>query len=123
MRVLRAGLGLRLLAMLGLLGLALAQVSGLGWLALVAFALVVLSWSLLTVAGTALAARLSPVSEGEAMGIFNAMTAAAGVIGSGLGGWAAGAWGYAAAPAIAVCGVALGLLLTVVVRTGPGREE
>ncbi|MFN2225426.1 MAG: MFS transporter [Anaerolineae bacterium] len=123
MRVLRAGLGLRLLAVLGLLGLALVQDGGGGWLALVAFALVVLSWSLLTVAGTALAARLSPVSEGEAMGIFNAMTAAAGVVGSGLGGWAAGAWGYAAAPAIALGGVVLGLLLTLVVRTGPGREE
>jgi predicted MFS family arabinose efflux permease len=57
------------------------------------------------------------------MGIFNAMTAAAGVVGSGLGGWAAGAWGYAAAPAIALGGVTLGLLLTVMIRSSSGREE
>jgi MFS family permease len=123
MRVLRVGLGLRLLAVAGLLGLGLAQIGGAGWLALVAFALIVLSWSLLTVAGTDLAARLSPVSEGEAMGIFNAMTAAAGVAGSGIGGWAASAWGYAAAPAMALGGVTLGLLLTAAVRSGSGRKE
>lgn len=115
MRVLQAGLGLRLLAMLGLLGLGLVQIRGEGWLALTAFALVVLSWSLLTVAGTALAAELSPVSEGEAMGIFNAMTAAAAVIGSALGGWAAARWGYIAAPALALGGVALGLILALAV--------
>jgi len=121
MRVLQAGLGLRLLAVLAMLGLGLSQLAVAGWLALFTFALVVLSWSLLTVAGTALAAQLSPVSQGEAMGIFNAMTAGAGVIGSALGGWAASTWGYAAAPAVALGGVGLGLALSAVV--GSGRPQ
>ncbi len=115
-RVMRAGFGLRLLAFAGLLGLGLVQFGSASWLALVAFGLVVLSWSLLTVSGTALMAKLSPVGEGEGMGIYNAVTAAAGVLGSALGGWAAGLWGYNAASAMAVAGVALGLLLAVGVR-------
>jgi MFS family permease len=123
MRVLQAGLGVRLIAVLAMLGLGLSQLAVAGWLALLTFALVVLSWSLLTVAGTALAAQLSPVSQGEAMGIFNAMTAGAGVIGSVLGGWAASTWGYAAAPAVALGGVGLGLALSVLVGSGPAGSE
>jgi DHA1 family tetracycline resistance protein-like MFS transporter len=114
--VLRAGFGLRLLALAGLLGLGLVQFGGTSWLALGAFVLVVLSWSLLSVSGTALTARLSPVGEGEGMGIFNAVTAAAGVLGSALGGWAAGLWDYNAAVVMALAGVALGLLLAIGIR-------
>ncbi|MGD8623038.1 MAG: MFS transporter [Anaerolineae bacterium] len=118
-RVLRAGFGLRLLAFSGLLGLGLVQFGGASWLASGAFVLVVLSWSLLTVSGTALTAKLSPVGEGEGMGIFNAMTAAAGVLGSALGGWAAGLWGYNAAAVVALAGVAMGLLLAIGIRVQP----
>jgi DHA1 family tetracycline resistance protein-like MFS transporter len=117
--VLRAGFGLRLLAFAGLLGLGLVQFGGASWLALGPFVLVVLSWSLLTVSGTALTAKLSPVGEGEGMGLYNAVTAAAGVLGSALGGWAAGLWGYNAASAMAVAGVALGLLLAICIRFKP----
>jgi MFS family permease len=125
MRVIQAALSLRFLAVLAMLGLGLSQLAVAGWLALFTFALVVLSWSFLTVAGTALAAQLSPVSQGEAMGIFNAMTAGAGVIGSVLGGWAASTWGYAAAPAVAVGGVGLGLAVSAIVDSGqsePAQE-
>jgi predicted MFS family arabinose efflux permease len=115
-RVLRAGFGLRLVAFAGLLGLGLMQFGVASWLALGAFGLVVLSWSLLTVSGTALTAKLSPVGEGEGMGLYNAVTAAAGVLGSALGGWVAGLWGYNAAAAMAACGAALGLLLAAAVR-------
>jgi MFS family permease len=115
-RVLRAGFGLRMLAVAGLLGLGLVQFGGASWLALGAFLLIVLSWSLLTVSGTALTAKLSPVGEGEGMGIYNAVTAVAGVLGSVLGGWAAGLWSYNAASAMAAGGVALGLLLSTAVR-------
>jgi len=114
--VLRAGFGLRLLAFIGLLGLGLVQLGGAGWLALGAFVIVVLSWSLLTVSGTALTAKLSPVGEGEGMGLYNAVTGAAGVIGAALGGWAAGLWGYNAAVAVSVAGVAMGLLLAAGIR-------
>ena len=110
------GFGLRLLAFSGLLGLGLVQFGGASWLALGAFTLVVLSWSLLTVSGTALTAKASPVGEGEGMGLYNAATAAAGVLGSALGGWAAGLWDYNAALVMAVAGVALGLLLSLGIR-------
>jgi predicted MFS family arabinose efflux permease len=110
--VLRGALGLRLLAFLGMLALGLTHMGSQVWLALLAFTFVVLAWSLLSVSGTALTARLSVIGEGEGMGIFNAVTAVAGVMGATLGGWLAGRWGYTAALALAAVGVALGVLLT-----------
>ena len=78
-RVLQTALMVRFLAFVGLLALGLVQIEHRGWLALSAFVLVVLAWSLLSVSSTALVARLSPLGEGEAMGIFNSTTALAGV--------------------------------------------
>ena len=112
-RILRVSLGMRLLAFAGLLGLAFLPVSGpLGFAALAAFGLVVWAWSLMSVSGTALAARLSPLGEGQGLGIFNAVTAVAGVLGAILGGWAAGLWGYSAILIFALVGVILGLALS-----------
>jgi DHA1 family tetracycline resistance protein-like MFS transporter len=110
--VIKSGLGIRLLAFLGLFVLG-ATHSGQGWLALLGFLFIVLSWSLLSVSGTALTAQLSRSNEGEGMGVFNAVTATAGVIGAALGGWVAGRWGYNAATVVAIGGVATGLLLSV----------
>jgi DHA1 family tetracycline resistance protein-like MFS transporter len=121
-RVLKAALGVRLLAFSSLLVLGVAHFSQ-GWLALLSFLFVVLAWSLLSVSGTALTARLSPVGEGEGMGIFNATTALAGTVGAVLGGWASGYWGYNAAIAVAVVGVAGGLLLTVITSTTPPKDK
>ena len=115
-RVLQIALGVRLLAFVGLLALALTHSRDQGWLVLLAFLFVVLAWSLLSVSGTALTAELSPGGEGQAMGLFNATTAAAGVIGAALGGWIAGRWGYAAALGPAVLGVACGLVLAMGIR-------
>ena len=112
-RVMQAALGVRLLAFLSLLGLGFAHISGQSWLALLAFAFTVLAWSLLSVSGTTLTARLSPAGEGEGMGIYNAVTALAGVIGAALGGWVAGLWGYRAVSGLAAIGVAVGLLLAL----------
>jgi DHA1 family tetracycline resistance protein-like MFS transporter len=114
--VLRAGFGLRLLAFAGLLVLGFVQFNGASWLALGAFVIVVLSWSLLVVSSTTLTAQLSPVGEGEGMGLYNAVTAAAGVLGAALGGWMAGLWGYNAASAMAAAGVVSGLLLAMGIR-------
>jgi len=61
----------------------------LGWTRMARLAVtivVILSWSLLSVSGTALTARLSQGEEGEGMGLFNATTALAGVTGAALGG-------------------------------------
>jgi MFS family permease len=118
-RVLWSALGIRLLAFLGLLGLSLTHAGAAAWLALLAFLFVVLAWSLLSVGGTALTARLSPVGEGEGLGIFNAVTALAGVVGAALGGWVAGQWGYNAVSGLAAGGVGLGLLLLFVGKLPP----
>jgi len=112
-RVLQIGLGLRLFAFLGLLGLGLAQFDSRHWLALSGFALVVLAWSLLSVSGTALTANLAPIGEGAGIGIFNATTALAGVMGAAAGGWVAGYWGYNAVSGLAAVGVALGFLFAL----------
>ncbi len=115
--VLRTALLVRVLAFVGLFGLASAPSGPLALLALPAFALVVLAWSLLSVSGTALTARLSPVGEGIGMGLFNATTALASVIGAVLGGLVAGLIGYAAVLGLAVAGNVLGLLLVLAIRS------
>ena len=115
-RVLQSALGVRVLAFIGLFALGVAPSGSLGWLALPAFAIVVLSWSLLSVSGTALTARLSPVGEGIGMGLFNAATALASVIGAVAGGLVAGTTGYATVLALAAVGNGLGLLLSIMVR-------
>jgi DHA1 family tetracycline resistance protein-like MFS transporter len=119
-RVLRAALGVRLLAFLSLLALGVAHVHQ-AWLAMLSFLFVVLAWSLLSVSGTALTAQLSPVGEGEGMGIFNAATALAGTFGAVLGGWISEHWGYNGAIVLAIAGIAFGLVFTAAKRADPGR--
>jgi len=121
--VLRVALAVRLLAFLGLLMLGFTRYGGRGYLALLAFLFVVLSWSLLSVSGTALTAELSPVGEGEGMGLFNAATAVAGVIGSAVGGWIAGRWGYRPALGLAVLGVGCGLILALGIQPARRADE
>jgi MFS family permease len=111
--VMQAALSIRLLAFLSLWALGVSHF-GQVWLALTGFLFIVLAWSLLSVSGTALTAQLSPVGQGEGMGIFNAVTALAGVIGAALGGWIAEGWGYNGALVLAIGGVGLGLVLTIV---------
>lgn len=122
-RVLKAALGVRLLAFLSLLALGLTRASGRGWPALPVFVLVVLAWSLLSVSGTALTAQLSAAGEGEGMGLFNAATAVAGVIGAALGGWIAGGWGYRPVLGLPVAGVTCGLILASGIRPAPGSSQ
>jgi DHA1 family tetracycline resistance protein-like MFS transporter len=113
-RVLRAALGLRLLAFLGMLGLGASSWSSKqGWLALIGFGLVVCAWSLLSVSGTSLAVSLFKRGKGEGLGLFNSVTAIAGVVGAAAGGWVAGTWGYNAIFILAAFGVAAGLGLSI----------
>ncbi|MGC8596094.1 MAG: MFS transporter [Candidatus Kryptoniota bacterium] len=112
LRVLQAALGVRLIAFVGLFALGMEHFAGEGALALVMFLFLVLAWSLMSVAGTSLAAEYSPAGEGEGMGIFSAITAFAGVIGSAGGGWSAGEWGYGAVSGLGTAGVAVGLVLS-----------
>ena len=53
--------------------------------------------------------------RGSGAWVFNAITAAAGIIGALLAGWAAGVWGYGSIVALALIGVALGLGLSLLV--------
>lgn len=115
-RVLKIGMGLRLIAFLSLSILALTHSNLTGWLALSSFAIIVLAWSLLSVSGTAITARIAPVGEGPGMGIFNGITAIAGVAGAALGGWMAGRLGYAAVSVFAAVGAACGLSLALVIQ-------
>lgn len=112
-RVLWVSLVMRLLAFVSLWVLGFTHFGNQGWLSLVAFAFVVFAWSMMSVSGTALAAQLSPVGEGEGMGIFNGVNALSGVVGAVLGGWVAGIWGYATTSIVAVTGVASGLVLSL----------
>jgi predicted MFS family arabinose efflux permease len=114
--VLKSALSVRGLAFVGLVGLGCLPLAGRGWLALLCLIVVILCWSLLSVSGTALTARLSQGGEGEGMGLFNATTALAGVTGAALGGWVAEYWGYHIALGLPLVGIALGLLLALTVR-------
>ncbi len=124
--VLEAGLAVRLGAYL-LLTAAIGVGAAAGALragtAMVLFPVVVLAWSPLSVAGTALTAEMAPRNEGEGIGIFNAMTAAAGMAGALLGGGAAAVLGYTAVPAVAGIGAAAGMILLVFVRAGARRTQ
>jgi DHA1 family tetracycline resistance protein-like MFS transporter len=95
-RVLKCALCVRWLPFSGLAGLGFLTLTGRGRLVLPCVTAVIPSWSLLSVSGTALTARLSPLGEGPGMGLFNASNTPAGVTGAALGGWVA-EYGLAAA--------------------------
>ena len=112
-RVMRIALAFRWIAYLVLFGLGFVSLGFKVPAALVGLAFVVGAWSVISVSGTALAAQLSKVGEGEGMGIFNATNSLAGVVGAALGGWVAGTWGYPFLTALAVAGIGLGTVLTL----------
>ncbi len=121
-RVLLVGLAARLAAAALILLLGLFHATGLSWLALLGFVIIVLAWSLLSVSSTAMAAALSPGGEGSGLGIFNAVTALAGVLGSLLGGAIAGTSGYPAAVALALGGNLASLVLFLLSKSLNKKE-
>lgn len=78
--------------------------------AIVGFFLIVIAWPLLSVAGTGLAARLAPFSEGAAMGLFNASLALATVIGAFASGPLIAALGYRGLAWMGIVGLALAII-------------
>jgi MFS family permease len=78
-------------------------------LPLAAFAGIMFAWSFISVAAPELTAQLMPHAEGDAQGLLNASSGAAGLVGSVVGGLAASHWGYPAALAIGAGAVAAGL--------------
>ncbi len=80
-------------------------------LAVAGFVLIILSWPLQSISGTTLTARLTPFSQGAAMGLFNASGAVATVIGTFLSGPLVHFIGYPSLSAIALIGILLGWLM------------
>ncbi len=108
-RVLRAGFAARTVA-IAILTLAFLWHGGGLPLVLAGFAIMVMAWPLLGVAGTALAAQLAPGEKGEALGLFNAMSSLAGAVGAFAGGWATAHFGYGRVCLVSLAAVALAAL-------------
>ena len=112
-RIYSSGLALRMVGFALLLAPFLVPVKGRSLFAAVGFSLIVVAWPLLSVAGTDLAARLTPFSEGAAVGLLNAALALATAAGIVLSGPLVAHLGYATIPATALAGLAVSLLLAI----------
>ena len=123
LRVFRMALTIRLIAFLALLPNGDLSVQVRGPLALIGFAFVVVAWSLLSVTGTEITAQFSEEHEGEGLGLFNASTAVAGVLGAVVGGWSAGTWGYEFVPVLGIVGAAAGVLITGTLKQPSAKPE
>jgi MFS transporter, DHA1 family, tetracycline resistance protein len=89
---------------------------------LAAFGGVMFAWSFLSVASPGLTGELVPGAEGDAQGALNAASGLAGLVGSVVGGLAAGRWGYPAALGIGAGAVLAGLCVFAV-RVLPARPR
>jgi MFS family permease len=114
-----AALAVRLVGFV-LLSLLLLPLPGRTGLALLGFGLIVLAWPLISVAGTGLAARLTPIGEGAAIGLLSAAGALATVLGNIIAGPAVRALGY---PVALFAGL-LGMVVAIVIARGgvPPRD-
>jgi len=103
----------------GVLGaLALSPISSPRALALFGFMAIMLAWPVLSVAGTGLAATLTPIGEGAAMGLLSAVNALATGIGTFLGGPLVDAFGYKVVPLVAITAIGIAEILM-----GPWRRR
>jgi MFS family permease len=103
--VFRLGLAVRMAGFGVLAGLTLVRPSSVSAAAMLGFTLVMLAWPVLSVSGTGLAAILTPIGEGAAMGLLAASNAMATVAGTFLAGPLVEALGYRVAPLIAIAGL------------------
>lgn len=115
-RVYLGGLLLRVLGFGLLFVLFFLPVEDKGIVGSVGFVLIVLAWPVLSVSGTELAARLTPMSQGTAMGLFNASGAFATVIGVFAGSPLVHHLGYGVIPFVALLGLAAAGLLALTLR-------
>jgi len=115
-RAFRIGLGLRIVGF-GILAVLMLPTSRVPAIAMLGFLLAMLAWPVLSVSGTGLAARLSPLGEGAAMGLLAAGSAIAAVLGRFLAGLLIVALGYRVVPLFAVAAPSSATLLI-----GEGRR-
>ena len=121
--VFRLGLAVRI-AGFGVLGaLALLSFSAAPTVAMLGFILVVLAWPVLSVSGTGLAASLTLVGEGAAMGLLAASSAVATLLGTLLAGPLVRALGYRVVPPIAIVGLLSAAILTTNFPSKIGRSR
>jgi MFS family permease len=117
-RVFLAGLALRATGFGMLAALTLMTLSDTPVGAILGFLLVMLAWPIISVSGTGLAASLTPVGEGAAMGLLASSSAIATLLGTALAGPLVEALGYGVIPPMAVAG-----LLGAVALTAKERRE
>ena len=98
-------LAVRLAGFVLLGAMTLFAVPGRTGLALLGFGMITLAWPLLSVAGTGLAARLTPIGEGAAIGLLSAAGALATVVGTVVAGPAVREFGYSVALVAGVVGI------------------
>jgi len=122
-KVYKWGTFLRLFGFLFLLLLIFLKISLMPVIASLAFALIILSWPILSVTGTTITAELTPVSEGEAMGLYNASGAVATVLGTFLGGPLVGIIGFSAIPILGVAGLGISFILTLKIHMKKEKIE
>jgi MFS family permease len=120
--VLLLGLALRAVGFGVLTALTLASPSVTSSGAILGFLLVVLAWPVLSVSATGLAATLTPVGEGAAMGLLASTSAIATLLGTTLAGPLVEALGYGIIPPIAVAGLLAAVALTAKVRRANGSD-
>ena len=77
------------------------------------FSLIVIAWPLLSVSGTDLGARLTPFSEGAAVGLLNTALALATALGIVFSGPLVAHWGYKTVPVTALAGLVAALFLGI----------
>ena len=120
------GILLRLTGFVIMLFLIFFKFPAMPFFASLAFAIIILSWPILSVTGTTLTAELAKVSEGEAMGLYNASAAIATVLGTFIGGALVSIAGFGAIPILGIAGLGLSLLLTIRIHpviTGKKEQE
>ena len=110
-RIYRLGLYLRIVGFALLLAPFVPHVADRRAFGVVGFAVIVIAWPLLSVAGTDLGASLTPFSEGAAVGLLNAALALATALGIICSGPLVGRWGYATIPATALGGLVVSVIL------------
>ena len=106
-----SGLGVRIIGFGLLLVPFLLSMENRSLFGAVGFSLIVIAWPVLSVSGTDLAARLTPFSEGAAVGLLNAALALATAVGIVFSGPLVANWGYKTIPATALAGLAASLWL------------
>jgi predicted MFS family arabinose efflux permease len=120
-RVLQISLATRLVTFGVLIALVGAAFAGRDAVVLVAFAIITLAFPAMSVSSTLLTSDLSPIGEGEGMGMYTAVAAAAGLGGAVLGGWVAARSGYATTLWLAAIMGLAALGMTVFLRTAQQR--